>query len=109
MTVDVDAVVKEFKHTVNMTARELNSWLQTEESQSVGQKKESDESIGHQSGKQIVELLSKQKADYTEDDCSQMQRVISYVHRHLAQHPSGDIEHPRGRYSLMKWGHDPLK
>ena len=38
-----------------------------------------------------------------------MKKVVSYVHRHSAQKPSGDIEHSRWRLSLMNWGHDPLK
>ena len=109
MTTDAKSVVGEFQQAVNMTAHELSSWLETEESQAVWQKESGHESIGHQSGKHIIELLGKSKAEYTEDDLSQMKRVISYVHRHLAQHPSGDIEHTRWRYSLMNWGHDPLK
>ncbi|NEQ23777.1 MAG: DUF3140 domain-containing protein, partial [Microcoleus sp. SIO2G3] len=39
----------------------------------------------------------------------EMKRVISYIHRHSAQRPDGDIEHTRWRYSLKNWGHDPLK
>jgi len=34
--------------------------------------------------------------------------VVGYVHRHMAQRPSGDIEGSRWRKSLMNWGHDPL-
>ena len=96
-----------FQEAVNMTAKELREWLKTEESQSVGQKDDDGEAIGHKSGKQIVEIL--EKSDYTEDDFDQMNRVVSYIHRHLAQKPSGDIEDTRWRYSLMNWGHDPLK
>lgn len=106
---DDKLVVKEFKQAVNMTAKELESWLKTDESKEVGQKSDGKESIGHQSGQQIVEILHKREADYTDDDVSQMKRVVSYVHRHMAQQPSGDIEHTRWRYSLMNWGHDPLK
>lgn len=99
--------VKEFKQAVNMSRKELERWLETEESQSVGQKKDGDEAIGHQSGRHIVELLGKK--DYSEDDIHEMKRVISYIHRHSAQRPEGDIEHTRWRYSLKNWGHDPLK
>lgn len=109
MTNDTQSIVQDFKAAVNMTPKELEAWLKTEESQSVGQKRDGDESIGHQSGKHIVEILHKRKADYTEDDLAQMKRVVSYVHRHSAQKPSGDIEDTRWRYSLMNWGHDPLK
>ena len=39
-----------------------------------------------------------------------MAKVVAYVHRHLAQGgPKDDAEHSRWRYSLMNWGHDPLK
>ncbi|GAB4381718.1 MAG: hypothetical protein Kow00121_40910 [Elainellaceae cyanobacterium] len=101
--------INAFREAVNMTSKQLEAWLKTEESQSVGQKKDGDESIGHQSGKRIVELLHKNKSKYTEDDLSHMGKVVSYIHRHLAQRPSGDIEDTRWRYSLMNWGHDPLK
>ncbi|GAA6618537.1 DUF3140 domain-containing protein [Scytonema sp. NUACC26] len=108
MSQSVKSVIDEFQSSVNMTAKELTAWLETEESKSVGQKKEDDESIGHKSGKHIVELLQKKKDEYTDDDISHMKKVISYIHRHLAQQPEGDIEHTRWRYSLMNWGHDPL-
>jgi DNA topoisomerase VI subunit B len=107
---DRKAIVSAFKSAVNMSAKELESWLETEESQEVGQKHEGDsESIGHRSGRHIIELLHKKPSDYTEDDLGQMQRVISYVHRHSAQRPDSEIEHTRWRYSLKNWGHDPLK
>jgi len=38
-----------------------------------------------------------------------MRRVVSYVHRHQAQKPSGGVEDSTWRYSLLNWGHDPLK
>ena len=39
-----------------------------------------------------------------------MNKVVGYVHRHLAQGgPKEDVEHSRWRHSLMNWGHDPLK
>jgi len=107
MSKDTKTVIGEFVEAVNMTAKELESWLETEDSNSVGQKDGDEESTGHKSGKRIIELL--QKNDYNEDDLAHMKKVISYVHRHSAQKPSGDVEHTRWRYSLMNWGHDPLK
>jgi hypothetical protein len=50
------------------------------------------------------------QADLTDEDREHMAKVVSYVHRHLAQGgPQDDVEHSRWRYSLMNWGHDPLK
>lgn len=74
----------------------------------MGQKKNDDESIGHKSGKRIIDLLKK-KNDYSDEEFSHMKNVVSYIHRHSAQQPEGDVEHTRWRYSLMNWGHDPLK
>lgn len=93
-----------------MTAGELEKWLGTEESQSVGQKDGDGESTGHASGRRIVELLRTKKGDLDDDDLAHMRKVHGYVARHLAQRPSGeDAETSRWRYSLMNWGHDPLK
>jgi hypothetical protein len=92
-----------------MTRNELEDWLQTDESQSVGRSDNGGESKGHESGRKIVEILEKNKSAYTDDDVEHMQRVVSYVHRHQAQKPSGDVEDSTWRYSLLNWGHDPLK
>lgn len=103
-----EQVVEEFDEAVNMSRKELEEWLRTEESQEVGQKDGGGESKGHESGRGIVEILDKD--EYDEDDLDHMRRVVSYVHRHQAQKPEKeDIENSNWRYSLMNWGHDPLK
>jgi hypothetical protein len=39
-----------------------------------------------------------------------MATVVGYIKRHRAQGgPQEDTEHSPWRYSLMNWGHDPLK
>ena len=53
--------------------------------------------------------MEKNKSDYTDDDVEHMKKVNSYVKRHLGQGPQGDPEDSKWRYSLMNWGHDPLK
>lgn len=104
-----DDIFTQFKEDVNMTAAELEKWLKTEESASVGQDSGDGTSIGHKSGEHIIRILHKKKADLTPDDEAHMHKVHSYVSRHSAQKPASDIEHSRWRYSLMNWGHDPLK
>ena len=106
---DADTVRREFRESVNMTAGELETWLDTEESKQVGQKDGGGESTGHASGRRIVELLRTTKDDLTEADLAHMRKVHGYVQRHLAQRPATDVESSRWRYSLMNWGHDPLK
>jgi hypothetical protein len=106
---DRQQVIADFDEAVNMTPKELEEWLQTEESRSVGQSDGGGESKGHESGRRIVEILEENKPDYTDDDIDHMRRVVGYVHRHQAQRPNSDVENSNWRYSLMNWGHDPLK
>jgi Protein of unknown function (DUF3140) len=102
-----DEVYSEFRDRVNMGPKELQGWLDTDESKAVGEG--SGESKGHRSGRRIVEILGKRKGDLTDSDVDHMRRVNGYIGRHLAQRPSGDIEDSAWRYSLMNWGHDPLR
>jgi DNA topoisomerase VI subunit B len=105
-----DEVYAEFRDAVNMTPAELREWLDSDEAKEVGQKRAPGaESVGHDSGRKIVTLLGKKKIDLTDADEQHMRKVVGYVHRHSAQRPGGDVEHTRWRYSLMNWGHDPLK
>ncbi len=48
-------------------------------------------------------------AELTDDDYAHMRKVVGYVARHGKQRPDGDIKETPWRYSLMNWGHDPLK
>ena len=99
-----------FRDAVNMTPAELRRWLDTDESKDAGQKKSAGaESVGHDSGRKIVQILGKKKTDLTDADEQHMRKVVGYVHRHMAQRPDGDVTGTRWRHSLMNWGHDPLK
>lgn len=110
MTEQADEEIRrEFHDQVNMTATELEKWLQTDNSKSSGQHKDGGESTGHESGRQIAEILRKRGADITGADERHMHKVVGYIKRHLAQRPSGDITETKWRYSLMNWGHDPTK
>ena len=109
MAKDREQIIEEFDEAVNTTGKELEDWLQTDESQSVGQSEGGGESKGHESGRKIVEILGKNKSDYTDDDIDHMRRVVSYVHRHQSQKPEGDMKDSNWRRSLLNWGHDPLK
>ncbi len=106
--IDREAVWAEFNAAVNMTPAALEKHLATQESQAVGWTHDGEgESVGHQEGRRIVEIKHKRKAELTDDDYAHMRKVVGYVHRHLAQRPSGDVTRTRWRYSLMNWGHDP--
>lgn len=103
------AVRDEFRNVVNMTPKDLEDWLETEQSQAVGQKDDGGESVGHESGRKIVRIKRTKQADYTDEDYVHMKKVVGYVHRHVEQRPEGDVSDTRWRHSLMNWGHDPLR
>ena len=98
---DVDDVWESWRDAVNMTATELEEWLGTEESRSVGVKDPGRESTGHRSGRRIATVLRTRRVDLTEDDVEHMRTVIGYVHQHTAQRPDGDVLNTPWRYSLM--------
>lgn len=105
---EVDEVWEDWREAVNMAPGEIEDFLETEESRSVGDTS-GGESTGHRSGRRIVTILRTKKADLDADDAAHMRKVVGYVHRHLAQRPSGDVRDTAWRYSLMNWGHDPAK
>jgi len=117
MTED-DEVRRAFRDAVNMTPKELEHWLGSTASKSVGVTGDQEaksgpgggESTGHQSGRKILAILAKKQGDLSDADLAHMRKVTGYVKRHLAQRPHNEqIEDSRWRYSLMNWGHDPLK
>ncbi|EAW07010.1 DUF3140 domain-containing protein [Aspergillus clavatus NRRL 1] len=114
MVKDKSTVINEFTDLVNMTPNELRDWLKEEQSQSAGWKRDSDETVGHESGRRIVEILeqnpSKDPGGYSDDDIAHMRKVVSYCKRHLAR--EGHVKRDTGSKSyksLKNWGHDPLK
>lgn len=106
---DRKQIRKNFDESVNMTASEIEAWLKTAESKRVGFKKGGrGESVGHASGRRIVAILGTKAADLSDSDYAHMRKVAGFVKRHRAQEPA-NIATSRWRYSLMNWGHDPLK
>lgn len=113
-TTDRDETYTEFNEAVNMSPSEIEDFLDSEESKKVGWKGEDGdgdgESVGHASGRRIVEIKRKTRDELTDSDYDHMRKVVGYVHRHVAQGgPEEDKAHSAWRYSLMNWGHDPLK
>ena len=106
---DRKQIRRDFDAAVNMTAGEIEAWLRTPESKRVGFKRGGKgESIGHASGRRIAAILGTSAADLSDADYAHMRKVVGYVKRHRAQEPA-NIVTSRWRYSLMNWGHDPLK
>lgn len=104
-----DEIWEEWRDLVNMAPKELEDWLETDESKSVGDNDDG-ESTGHKSGRRIVEITRTNKDDISDDQWDLMATVVGYIKRHLSQGgPNEDVESSRWRYSLMNWGHDPMQ
>lgn len=103
----------DFDDKVNMTVKQIEDWLDTDESKSVGQAGGDDgDTVGRDSAKKIVKILGKKVADLTGEDIAHMKKTNGYISRHLKQKPdkSGDeLRETDWTYSLKNWGHDPLK
>jgi len=107
--IDRDKVASDFEAAVNMAPAEIEKWLKTADSKKVGFKAGgTGESVGHASGKRIVKILRKRKAELDDDQYAHLRKLVGYVKRHVAQRPENTVT-SRWRYSLMNWGHDPLK
>ncbi len=114
---DRAAIGRAFHDAVNMTPAALRTWLDSEDSQSVGMThggekvthEGGEESVGHEMGRRILDLKAKKAVELDDDDYAAMRKVVGYVHRHGKQRPAGDVTDTRWRKSLMNWGHDPLK
>ncbi|KAM0499533.1 hypothetical protein ACHAP8_005690 [Fusarium lateritium] len=117
-----DEVIQEFNEVVNMTASELEKWLKSDDSNSAGWPKEDEngETVGHDSGRKIVEILKenpkKEPSKYTDEQVQHMRKVVSYCKRHLAQETKAnndkspeEVKKTKSYASLKNWGHDFLK
>ncbi|MGQ7843738.1 DUF3140 domain-containing protein [Granulosicoccus sp. 3-233] len=104
-----EEIWSEWRDLVNMAPQELQDWLETDDSKSVGDSDDG-ESTGHASGRRIVEIKRSNKDDISDDQWDHMAKVVGYIKRHLSQGgPDEGKEHSNWRHSLMNWGHDPLK
>ncbi|KAK0535241.1 hypothetical protein OC835_002435 [Tilletia horrida] len=110
-----EQVIEEFNEYVNMTADELEDWLKSDDSEGAGWGGEGGETVGHNSGRQIVDILrrnpDKNPENYTEDDLAHMRKVTSYCKRHLAQEDKlkqskspEELEQTKSTKSLKNWG-----
>ena len=108
---DREKLHADFSGAVNMAAEEIESWLKSDNSRAVGWKGvdgDCPESVGHASGRRIVQILRKRRDEITADDYEHMRKVVGFVRRHSAQRPE-NVYTSRWRHSLMNWGHDPVK
>ncbi|SNT23392.1 DUF3140 domain-containing protein [Tropicimonas sediminicola] len=104
-----DQIWSEWRDLVNMSPAEIEDWLETEQSKSVGDTGDAG-STGRDSGRRIVEIKRSRKDELSDGHWDHMAKVVGYIKRHCAQGgPDDGVEDSAWRYSLMNWGHDPLR
>ena len=107
---DSKRIVTEFHKSVNMRPADLAAWLDSDESHAVGWRRgPREESVGHQSGRRVLQILKTPKERLTDQDLLHMRTVVGFVRRHLAQRPREDSAGSRWARSLKNWGHDPTR
>jgi len=102
-----DELWQGFHRVVNMTSRELEEWLRVESS---GETTEAlPDQAGPETGRHVVAILGKRRADLTDDDIAVMKSVVDRIRVERRD----DLESAAGdqawRRRLMSVGHDPLK
>ncbi|KAI5847161.1 hypothetical protein DFP73DRAFT_544399 [Morchella snyderi] len=112
---DKATIIDEFNGLVNMSSGELSEWLEEDASIFSGWTKDgTGETVGHQSGRHIVNILENNPdrvpEKYRDEDIDHMRKVVSYCKRHLAQEEQAKKNTNSKSYkSLKNWGHDALK
>ena len=95
MTAQVDdALWDEFHTLVNMTSRELQDWLATDDA-----KEESEPAVGPvgtPTGRAVLAVLGKRRTDLTESDVSTMRRVVDRVRAERGEDPDRRPGRPAG-------------
>lgn len=102
---------KEFQEKQNMTVKELESWLDTDESKNAGKEMDNGETVGHSAGRSLVDIKKKDKADFTKVNWDRINETVGIYHQklHPSQKPSSDVEGSAWHRALKNWGHDALK
>ena len=105
---DVDrGLWNKFHRVVNMSSRELRSWLRTD---SAGEGTEQlPDRAGPGTGRRVLGILQKRRTELDDNDADAMQAVVDMVHREGAEQPEPVAGPSAWRHRLMPVGHDPLR
>lgn len=90
-----------FASYVNLAARELAHWLQTDASAAAV-------AAGNDQGAAVLRILRTARDARTDDDLVLMRRVVEHIAAARELRPHGDVPDSRWRHALMNWGHDPV-
>ncbi|SCX98021.1 Protein of unknown function [Nonlabens sp. Hel1_33_55] len=101
---DKEEIWKEFQTKQNMTSKELEKWLDTEESKNAGKEMDNGETVGHSRGRSILEIKEKNKSDFTKTNWDKINEAVGYYHQNLndSQKPKNDVENSAWYFALKK-------
>jgi hypothetical protein len=102
-----DELWNEFHRVVNMTPRELEHWLRAESLRESTEGRPG--AVGSEVGWQVLDILSKPRADLSEEDVGIMESITGRIRleRRNDLRPTAGDDAWRAR--LMALGHDPYK
>lgn len=101
-------VLQEFHACVNMTPTELENWLCSDQSR-ITSVHNAGSLSDHRAGWWVLEITRKDDHKLDESDYDQMMRTVGFIKRQASEEPYGYINGSQWRFTLMNWGHDPLK
>jgi hypothetical protein len=98
---------QEFHELVNMTSRELGDWLR--EADAGPDAEELPDQAGPATGRAVLAILAKRRADVTPADVDVMTAVVDRIRSERGPEPEPVAGDAAWRHRLMSLGHDPLK
>ena len=96
-----------FHQLVNMSSRELHDWLRTQAAEPDSE--QFPDEAGTPTGRHVLHILRKRRADLTEEDARVMRRVVRRIEDQRGFEPETKAGDTGWRHRLMSLGHDPLK
>ena len=104
-----DQIYNEFRELINMGAGELGKFLYSKESKLVDAEPIEADIPARKGGDRTIKILRKKRFELTKTNFEHMERATEYINKKLSERPEGDVTESIWRYTLMSWGHDPLK
>ena len=114
-----DEVYQEWRELVNMTAKELESFMdQYGDEAGLSRKEAAAQGIksGRDSARAIIRMKRKKKSEWNDNDWKWARRQVNFIKRMsgmkgllLKERKDGTLEPTRKYLALLVWGNDPLK
>jgi hypothetical protein len=106
--VEVDTGLwRDFHRVVNMSSRELLSWLGTCSAEE--DTEQLPDHAGDETGRRVLQILGKRRTDLDFDDAQAMRNVVNTVYAGYGYEGEASAGPGDWRHRLMSLGHDPMR